>query len=108
MNDDFFEKVEVKDITKKNFQTERKNIYQIIAIILFIISLLAGLVLSVKDDCSSGTYSSCTKIFDFGYTLLIWSLGFISFLFMYGFGEIIKNTKDSKLYLRNINEKLKK
>ncbi len=93
MNNDFFEKIEEKDITKNNFQTERKNIYQVVAIILFIISLLAGLVLSVKDDCSSGAYSSCTKVFDFGYTLLIWSLGFISFLFMYGFGEIIRQLK---------------
>lgn len=108
MNNDFFDKIEGKATVKDKSTSEKKNMYQVVAIILLIISGLIGIIFGVKEECTTGLYGSCSNTFDFSYTLIIWAPGFITFLFMYGFGEIIKNTKDSKLYLKNINEKLKK
>lgn len=102
MNNDFFEKIEGKATVKDKPTPEKKNMYQIVAIILLIISGLAGIILGVKEECTTGLYGSCSNTFDFSYTLIIWVSGFITFLFIYGFGEIIKQLKLANNQLENI------
>lgn len=65
---------------------------------------IAGIILELREECTSGVYGSCSETFDFSYTLVIWISDFITFLFMYGLGEIIKLLKKANEQLTKINK----
>ncbi len=107
---DLFDQIESakKDLPKvKNISKDLKkhsfNEYQIIAIILFVISFCVGIIfgnLFSTCEASSYFYSDSCLVTEFNFFLMIfiWLVGFIISLFIYSIGHIIA-------LLTQINEK---
>ncbi|MFV0250016.1 MAG: hypothetical protein ACK5HP_03160 [Bacilli bacterium] len=111
-NNDFFDKIEettkTKPMTDKeveemgailsntfnNYQVDKKNIYQIVSIILMVLGVIASFMLSVGNDDPSTLFIGI-------------AISFVSGLFLYGFGEIIRQLKIANIQL-SINNKSKK
>ncbi|MDD3186857.1 MAG: hypothetical protein PHD02_00045 [Bacilli bacterium] len=110
MNNDFFEGLEQKEENKpmtdkevedmakalsgtfNNYQVDKKNIYQIVSIILIILGVIVSFILSVNTDSPSALIIGI-------------AVSFVSGLFMYGFGEIIRQLKIANTQLSLIKKK---
>lgn len=107
----FFEEIEIakKDLPRvKNIGSDLKkqsfNLYQILAIGMFIISFCLGIFFgNLFATCEAKAYfysDSCLNTeFNFSLMLLIWFGGFLLSLFVYAIGHIIA-------LLQKIDEKL--
>ncbi|MDD3241322.1 MAG: hypothetical protein PHQ64_00885 [Bacilli bacterium] len=96
-NDDFFNKLDNKSTGKDN--SDKKNIYQIVAIVLTIFGIVGSFIISIEETC--GDYSICEQTLNFGILIIGFSTSLISGLFMYGFGEIIRQLKLTNNQLAN-------
>lgn len=88
MNNDFFDKLEPNN----NKQNDTKNIYQVVSIILMVLGCICSFILYVDSDDITILFIGC-------------SISFVSGLFLYGFGEIIRQLKIANSQLRNNKNK---
>ena len=96
MNNNFFEQLENKNNTTNNemndIEENKKNIYQVVSIVLMILGVISSIILGAEAE------NTLTGIIGIGVSL-------ISGLFMYGFGEIIRQLKLANHKLLNIKDK---
>lgn len=95
-NSNFFEQLENKGNTTNNgmndVMEDKKNIYQVVSIMLMILGVISSIVLG------AATENTLTGFIGIGLSL-------ISGLFMYGFGEIIRQLKLANKNILNLKDK---
>ena len=103
-NENIKELPKVKTV-KEFIKSKNLNSYQVIAIVIFGICFILGIIFgNVFPACgsTSNLYTTCTITeFNFSLTLSIWFISFLVTVLFYGMGKIIS-------LLSSINEKLGK
>ncbi len=83
----------LKHVTTKVKGLEKLNLYQYVAIALWIVGIIGGVLLgNLFPACSetSGLFNACAKEeFNIGLMFMVWGIGFIFALCLYAIGHII-------------------